>query len=55
MVTEENLDFESSCVAISPDGGSLAVGDSAGMAVHIYQVSAGLATNSIFFCLRANQ
>jgi len=40
VVTEENLDFESSCVAISPDGGSLAVGDSAGMAVHIYQVSA---------------
>ena len=46
MLLEENLDFESSCVALSPDSSSLAVGDSAGMAVHIYSVADGGASVS---------
>jgi len=46
VLLEENLDFESSCVALSPDSSSLAVGDSAGMAVHIYSVADGGASVS---------
>ena len=46
MLLEENLDFESSCVALSPCSASLAVGDSVGMAVHIYSVAEGGASLS---------
>jgi len=38
VVLEENLEYESSCVALSPDKSSVAVGDSAGNAVHVYTI-----------------
>ena len=43
VLHETNLDFEGSCVAISPDKTTLAVGDSTNNNVHVYDIeSAGI-------------
>jgi len=39
LVLEENIDFDSNCVALHPEANDLALGDSSGNAVHVYAIS----------------